>query len=270
MPHTSLLLKNARVITMDPINPEAGMVAVDGDTIVFTGSKNDVPAFTGADTRVIDCAGKTVIPGFIDAHCHLYAYMRKLLTLDIGPDKANSIADIQRIIHEAAEKTPPGQWIQATGYNEFYLAEKRHPTRWDIDIATTMHPVLLIHRSLHACVLNSMALSLAKIGIDKQEQPGTMIERDSNTGEPDGLLHEMIPYIREKVMPPLAESDLRIGASRANRQYLVNGITSLHDASFTSDLARWNALQKLQHDGIFVPRIAMMAGLDNLPSFLDA
>jgi predicted amidohydrolase YtcJ len=266
----SIIFKNAGIITMDDDIPNPGMVVLNGERIAFTGSTEEIESFTGRDTKIIDCTGKTLVPGMIDAHCHLYAYMRKLLTLDIGPDKARSITDIRRIIREAAKNTPPGQWIQATGYNEFYLAEKRHPTRWDIDEATNTHPVLLIHRSLHACVLNSMALSLAKIGMDTEEPPGTMIERDSSTGDPNGLLHEMIPYIREKVMPPLSESDLRIGASLANKTYIINGITSLHDASFTSDLARWNALHNLQREGFFTPRIAMMAGLDNIQSFLDA
>jgi len=270
MPHTSLLLKNARVITMDPVTPEAGMVAVEGDTIVYIGSNDNAAAFTGADTRVIDCAGKTVIPGFIDAHCHTFALWRKLLHLDVGPGSARSVADIVTIIRRAAAQTPKGQWIQGTGYNEFYLAEKRHPNRWELDAATPDHPVMLTHRSLHACVLNSMALSLAGIDAATAERPGTMIEREVPSGEPNGLLHEMVGYVREKVIPPVSLDDKIRSASMANRQYLSQGITGLQDASYTNDLERWYTIRDMQEKGFFLPRIAMMAGYDNLQPFLDA
>jgi len=264
-----LIFENANVITMDAGMPYADIVAVTGDRITFAGSKDNIESFTGPGTRLIDCTGKTMVPGFIDAHCHLFALIRRLLTLDIGPEKARSVSDIQNIIREKAANTPPGQWIQATGYHEFYLAEKRHPTRWELDEASTQHPVLLIHRSLHACVLNSMALSLANINIATEEQPGTMIERDRSTGEPNGLLHEMVGYIREKIMPPVSPVDRNLGASMANKRYLTNGITSVQDTSYSSYLERWKVFRQLQRDGLFSFRIAMMAGLNNIAPFID-
>ena len=161
------------------------------------------------DTKVIDCAGKTLVPGFNDAHCHIFSFLRKLTSIDLSPPKIKSINDIKAVIKEKADKTPPGEWITGTDYNEFYLAEKRHPTRWEIDEVAPNNPVILSHRSLHGCVLNSMALALAGINIETPELPGTMIDRDVDRGgEPNGFLAEMVGYIREHVMPPISDEEL--------------------------------------------------------------
>ena len=136
----------------------------------------------GAKSKIIDCQGKTVVPGFNDAHCHIFSFIRKLRSLDLSPSSVSSIADIKAAIRRRAQSMPPGSWLTGNGYNEFYLAEKRHPNRWDIDEVAPQHPVVLAHRSLHACVLNSLALSLAGITRETPEPPGALIDRDLDTG----------------------------------------------------------------------------------------
>jgi len=113
--------------------------------------------------------GRTLIPGFNDAHCHILAFASSLLSVDCSPSVVSSITDIKAQIHKQAQKLTRGTWIRATGYNEFYLAEKRHPNRDDLDEAAPHHPVKLMHRSSHACVLNSIALSLIGISNETQE-----------------------------------------------------------------------------------------------------
>src|SRR4030042_6079523 len=156
-----IVLKNARVITMDAVKPTAELVAVTDDQISVVGSNKELDSLICAGTRVIDCEGRTLVPGFNDAHLHLFSLIRKLLSIDISPAAVRSIADIKEAVRRKAEKTPPGTWLSGTDYNEFYLAEKRCPTRWDLDEAAPHHPVVLSHRSLHICVLNSLALRLA-------------------------------------------------------------------------------------------------------------
>ena len=209
MPVADLILKNANVITVDPRQPTAELVAIKGDKVLLVAGSEELESVTGAKTKVIDCQGKTVVPGFNDAHCHVRSFIRKLLSIDFSPPSVSSITDIKVALRHRAQSIPPGQWLSGTGYNEFYLAEKRHPTRWDIDEVAPHHQVVLSHRSLHACVLNSQALSLAGITKETPEPPRGLIDRDSNTGEPSGLLFEMLGYIREKVMPPLSEEELR-------------------------------------------------------------
>lgn len=130
-----LVLFNANVITLDPANPRANLVAVKGSEILGIGENNQLENFKGKRTKFIDCQGKTIIPGFNDAHCHPFAFASSLLSIDCSPAQVQSIADIKAAICRRAREKSPGTWILATGYNEFYLAEKRHPNRWDLDEA---------------------------------------------------------------------------------------------------------------------------------------
>src|SRR5512139_510147 len=145
MPQASLILKNANVLTMDDRQPTAEIVAVSGDKIAWVGD-GDFEGARGKKTEIIDCRGKTVVPGFIDAHLHFFSLVRKLLSVDLGA--ARSIADIQEAIRRRAAVTPPGAWISGADFSDFYLAEKRCPTRTDLNEAAPQNPVVISHRSL--------------------------------------------------------------------------------------------------------------------------
>jgi len=263
-----LILKNANVITLDPAQPTAKLVAIRGGKIWLVGDNEVLESARGAKTKVIDCQGKTVVPGFNDAHCHIFALIRKLLSLDLSPPSVNSIADIKAAIRHRARNTPSGRWLTGTGYNEFYLAEKRHPNRWDIDEVAPQHPVVLAHRSLHACVLNSLALSLAGITMETPEPVGGLIDRDLDTGEPTGLLFEMLGYVLQKVMPPLSEDELAKGIALANQHYLSYGITSLQEATVSNNLSQWQTFHRFKHK--LKSRVSMMFGIDVLSQFQEA
>jgi len=263
----NLILKNANVITMDSRQPKAELVAIkDGKIFVVTGNKELEP-LRGARTKVIDCQGKTVIPGFNDAHCHVISFIRKLLSLDLSPSSVSSIADIKAVIHKQALNIPPGEWLTGTDYNDFYLAEKRHPTRRDIDEAAPHHPAVLAHRSLHACVLNSQALSLAGITRETPDPPGGLIDRDLVTGEPTGLLFNMLSHIRKNVLPPLSEEELTRGMTLANQHYLAYGITSLQEATASNNPGRWQIYQRFKNK--LKSRLYMMFGFEALSQFQE-
>ena len=163
MSPADIILENANAITMDSRCPSAEVVAIEAEQISTVGNSHQVASVKGAGTRIIDCGGKTLLPGFNDAHLHLFTLMRSLLDIDVSPTAVRSIADIKEAVWGRAQSAPPGTWLSGTGYNEFYLAEKRCPNRWDLDEAAPDHPVVISHRSLHACVLNSLALSLAAL-----------------------------------------------------------------------------------------------------------
>ena len=270
MPTADLILTNANVLTMDPSRPTAGLVAIKDNRILLVAGSEELGEVRGAKTKIIDCRGKTVVPGFNDAHCHIFSFIRKLRSLDLSPSSVGSIADIKAAIRRRAQSLPPGDWLTGTDYNEFYLAEKRHPNRWDLDEAAPDHPVVLAHRSLHACVLNSLALSLAGITRETPEPPGAIIDRDLDTGEPSGLLFEMLGYIREKVLPPLSEEEMAEGIASANRHYLSMGITSLQEATATNDWARWQTLKRFKQSGKLESRVSMMFGVEALSQFQEA
>ncbi len=260
-----IVLKNASVITMDARQPVAELVAIIGDKISFVGGRKELDSLVGAGTRVIDCGGRTVVPGFNDAHLHFFSLVQKLLSIDLSPPAVDSIADIKEAIRRKAENTPPGTWLRGTDYNEFYLEEKRCPTRWDIDEAAPGHPVILSHRSLHACVLNSLALSLAGIDSETPEPPGARIERDLATGEPNGILLEM-----QAVIPPFTEAEFEEGVRLADSMFLSYGITSFQEATYKNDLNRWQTLRNLKESGRLRSRVTMMTGPETRHQFQEA
>jgi predicted amidohydrolase YtcJ len=260
MPSADLVLKNARVITMDSTRPAVALVAVTGDTISYVGEQAELESLTGLGTRVIDCNDRAVLPGFNDAHLHLFSLVRKLLGIDLSPALVRSIEDIKEKIREKARNTPPGTWLSGTDFNEFYLKEKRYPTRRDLDEAAPNHPVILSHRSLHACVLNSPALALAGITRETEEPPGARIERDPATGEPNGVLYEMLGYIRSQVMPPFSVAEMAEGIALADHNLISCGITSIQEATISNDLKRWQTIGELKQAGRLHSRVRMMAG----------
>lgn len=253
---------------MSSRQPRAELVAVKEGRIIRVGRNNDVDLFKSG-TKHINCEGKTVIPGFNDAHIHIMACVSQMLGVDCSPSSVSSITDIQDKIRHKAESVAQDTWIKANGYNEFYLSEKRHLTRHDLDQAAPYHPVRLTHRSLHACVLNSLALSLAGISIETPDIPGGLIDREPGTGEPSGLLYGMTSHINEQVIPPLSEDELRPGIRLVNRSLLSSGITSVQDASVRNGFDQWRTFLKLKQEGELAPEICMMFGRHTLSALKE-
>jgi len=261
-----LVLRNAGIITCDRGIPGGNAVAIKGDRIIGVGNIADMPV--NHKTRLIDCHGLTLVPGFNDSHCHIFAFVRKLTSLDLSPASARSIEDIKKIIRRAAESTPAGSWITGTDYNEFYLSEGRHPTRRDLDEAAPDHPVIIYHRSLHACVLNSLALKIVGITGDTEEPPGGMIDRDLETGEPNGILFEMNNYVRSRIPDSLTKAEVEQKIDMVNRSYLSHGITSVTDASVSNDLEQWYFFKKLKEENRLQSRLCIMPGCSFLTDFV--
>lgn len=262
-PAADLILYHAAIVTMNPAQPRAGALAVRGDAIAGVGALSDIAGLRGPRTELIDCRGKAIVPGFIDAHTHFLAFAASLASVNCRPDVAPSIEDIKAAIRRRAAAVPPDQWIRAHGYHEFYLPEGRHPTRWDLDEAAPDHPVRLLHQSGHACVLNSLALRRAGITIATEEPPGGAIERDV-TGEPNGLLYEMEGFVAERADLRWGWDELRESAAAASRHYLALGVTSLHDATASNDLDQEQTFSKLQAQGAVLQRVYLMMGRDAL------
>ena len=256
----TLILCNANAITLDPFRPRAELVAVDGNRIVAVAGNDRLASLRDPGTEVIDCGGKTLLPGFIDAHCHVQAYAKSFVSLRLSPREGiRSIADIQQSIRNLCMKRPPGTWVRGKGYNEFYLAENRHPNRWDLDAAAPLHPVKLTHRSGHAHVLNSLALQRAGISDEAGDAPGGLIDRDPATGAITGILYGMGAHLAEKI-PPYDAGEIERGLNRVDENLLSRGITSVQDASASNDLNRWAWLDDVKSRNLFKPRVAMMMG----------
>ena len=109
------ILVNARVVTMDPRQPTAELVAIKGNTILGVGNKRDVSRFKGHGMRIVDCGGATIIPGFNDAHCHPLSFATALLYVDCSPNTVKNISDVQDRIRQRSKETPRGKWIFGIG-----------------------------------------------------------------------------------------------------------------------------------------------------------
>ena len=255
------ILLNANAITMDPAQPMASLVAIKEDRIAAVSGNEMLDQLRGPRTQVIDCAGKTLVPGFIDAHCHIHAYAESLVSLNLAPrERILSIADIQDRIRDFCKSRPPGSWVRGRGYNEFYLAEGRHPDRRDLDVVAPLHPVKLTHRSGHAHVLNSLALKQAGITAETGDPPQGFIDRELGTGEPSGILYGMVEYLSGKI-PSVVDAEIERGLAQANAKLLACGITSVQDASSANDRNRWKRYESWKARGLFQPRLTLMMSL---------
>ena len=267
----NLLLLNAQVFGLehhfDLATAALHAVAVKDGTIAAVGTKDQVSGLAGPGARVVDCAGNTLIPGLVDAHCHLLALAASLTGLDCGPPNVSSIHQLQQMVYGQAREMPSGRWIRGFGYDDTVLTEGRHPNRWDLDKVSPNHPVRLDHRSGHASVLNSLALELAGI---TQETPGPVdgiIERDPKSGTPTGLLLEMAGHLRLKLPPSRDQAEFLKGINVLSRKMLEYGITSAHDAGPNNGLDQWQTFQKLRASRLLSFRIIMMAGASRLQEF---
>lgn len=264
---SDLILFNGNIITMDPAYPYAQSVAIQDGKISAVSRNESIDDLQRGKTKWIDCEGRTILPGFIDAHLHLFGFAESLVTLNLEPRNGiHSLSDIQKKIREKSQQLPPGTWIRGRGYNEFYLAEKRHPNRWDLDSVTTIHPIKLTHRSGRAYVLNSLGLKLVGISKETADPPEGLIDRNVETGEPTGLLYGMGDYLG-KAIPPLERSQIELGIKMADREFAALGITSVHDASPRNNLDRWKLIQGWKKDGLLKTRIRMMLGKEGFKEF---
>lgn len=256
------ILYNADILTLDAALPKARLVYIKDGFIRAVSHEERPNDYGSKKTARIDCGGKTVLPGFIDPHFHFHGYADSLLSLNLSPrNHVRSIADIQSKIREAVTASTPGAWIRAKGYNEFYLEEKRHPNRWDLDLAASDYPVKLTHRSGHAHVLNSLALKLTGIAVTTPDPPGGMIDRDLETGAPTGLLYEMGDFLSKRIPLPDAEQ-FEQAVKKADRKLAALGITSIQDASAQNGPHQWQAFQSWVRRGTLQTRLTMMIGLE--------
>lgn len=265
-----LILCNARAITLNPRQPLAQAVAIAGESIQAVGGSREIQALASAKTQVVDCRGLTLLPGFIDAHCHLLALAGSLTGVDCSPEAVKSVADLQLTLRQRADATPHDQWIRGYGYDDTSLLENRHPTRHDLDQAAPRHPVRLDHRSGHAVVLNSLGLELAGIRQDTLDPLDGVIDREPGSGDPTGLLFEMSGFLRERLRGGRSEESHRQGIAQLNQKLLACGITSVQDAGPHNGMARWCAFQELVSSGQLDCRLTMMVGADHLAQFAAA
>ena len=267
MPTADLLLYGGRILTLSLTRPTVEAIAIADGKILAVGKERDLRVLTSPRTQKISCAGRTVIPGFIDPHLHLFSWASRLCGVDVST--ARSFGEIQTLLTHHLSSLASGTWLRGYGYDEFFLYEKRHPTRFDLDTVSITHPIILRHRTGHAAILNSMALQQA--GIDRSFTPpaGGIVEHDPATREPTGVVYELEKFLRT-VIPPLADDEFMTAVQQASNELLRHGVTSFHDASAGNTLEDFALFQRLRDDGILQSRATVMIGSDSLPQLTEA
>lgn len=256
------VLRAGRVYTFDPSNPTAEALASWRGRILAVGSDHEIAPLIGSATRVLDASGATVVPGFHDAHCHVLLFGLSLVEVNVRG--ATTIAGIVEAVAEHARKTPPGKWIRGGGYNDNVLAERRHPTRHDLDPVSSSHPVWLYHVSGHMGVANTRALELAGIGRETSDPPGGRIVRDE-TGQPTGLLLETAQDLVKRVLPPYTLEEAKAALAAAGRHMAAEGITAAQDA-WAGWIApeEFRAYQEAVEEGVPPQRVWLLVDAEQL------
>lgn len=236
LPNADLLIENVSVLTMDPDFPRASGIAIANDRIlgVLPSSKSTWPL--AKDGIRWDGGGLTIMPGLIDAHCHLRALLSKDSAVACARDEVSSIKEIIDKIQMKSKEISPGHWIRASGYDASYLSEKRHPNRFDLDQASSSHPIRLRHVTRHVSILNSAALKLAGIGKNTNDPPGMFVERDAITLEPTGFIHGGDAWLSRQIIPSLSDEELLTGIESLQARMLSFGITAVQDATPTNSV----------------------------------
>jgi predicted amidohydrolase YtcJ len=205
-----------------------------------------------------------MLPGFVDAHSHFPAagtsklYEVNLRSPPLGP--VNAIDDVIAALEMKARETPKGQWIRGSGYDQTLLKEGRHPTRRDLDAASTEHPIYIYHASGHLGVANSLALKLAGITKETPQPEGGVIQRDSG-GEPNGVFEEVGEMVSRRI-PPLTPAQQLEAVKWSATSYAAAGVTTVTIAGGgISDAVRTAAAQRV----LPLRVIAMMSWREDLP-----
>ena len=157
--HADTVIRRANVITVDPARPRASALAIANGRFVAVGDDGDVAGLIGPGTLTLDLGGKTVLPGFVDAHIHvLSSGTRHVMAADCA---LPSVGAIQEALRERVAATPGGQWVQGFKFDDTKTAENRFLRREDLDAVSTAHPILVAHRAGHVYFGNSLALERA-------------------------------------------------------------------------------------------------------------
>lgn len=169
----TLLLWKGNIRTFDEKGTIAESLAAVGDRIIGVGSDKDLSSVVGPRTEVVDLGGRTVLPGFIDAHEHLSLFSEMRLQLDLSPSRIdNSLEKLLNLIQSEVQRSGPGEWIRGVFYDDTKLKDGRGVTIEDLDAVAPENPVIVVHVSGNVGVVNSEALRRGNLDKDTPDPKG--------------------------------------------------------------------------------------------------
>ncbi len=240
-PAADLVLRNGKIVTLDPANPQAQAIAITAGKIVAVGSNAQIAAQIQPSTKVIDLQGSLAIPGLIEGHGHFTGVGQMKMNLNLRD--AKNWNQIVAMVAAAAKEAKPGEWIIGRGWHQEKWDSKPvpdvngFPVHDALSKAAPNNPVMLTHASGHGAFVNMAAMKAAGITKDTPNPPGGEIMKDAS-GNPTGMMNERAQgLIREAMNRELARrsaADREATAQReidlAAQEAIQNGITTFHDA----------------------------------------
>ena len=252
-----LIVTNARVLTVDPAAPRAEAFAVKDGRFIAVGSTADIRNLADSRTQQIDAAGATITPGFIDCHCHVSG-IGELFSVNANVPR---VRELQANLKARADKTPPGQWVEAIMFDDTKLDVAL--TRKDLDEVSRDHPIVVGHRGGHTSWYNSKAFELAGVTRNTPDPDHGRFFRDES-GELTGRVAELARGVFSKVgtrptfTPEQQRERGRQGKAHMSKLLTAAGLTSVHDAGAGRDsiLAYQDAREagELRHRAAFLVR----------------
>ena len=228
-----ILFKNGNVYTANDQKPTAEAVVVKGDRIIFVGSNADAQKYAGKGTKVVDLQGKTVLPGFTDAHQHLSGVGFREMTLNL--EGSSSLQDLLAKLKARVDQAKPGEWVTGRGWIETHWQPPVFPTRWDLDKVSPNNPVILGRADGHGAVANSAALKIAGVEKTTANPFGGEISKDKKTGEPNGMLLDAAQGLVRRKVPGTTQEEAERAVVVAGMRDITLGWTQIQDAGGSYD-----------------------------------
>lgn len=235
-----LVIVHGHVWTVDPENSRAEAVAVRASRIVAVGSDREIAKWIGPATKTIDAQGKSVLPGFIDAHVHFSSGGGEISSVHLRD--ASTPQEFARRIGEQAKKLGKGEWMLGGTWDHELWGGKPLPSHDWVDSQTPDTPVFVSRYDGHMAMANALALRLAGVTRDTQDPPGGTIVRDKD-GNPTGLLKDAAMSLIYRVVPPPSEEQLLRMIYAAMDEARRVGVTGIHDISSTEDVRAYQTLE---------------------------
>src|SRR2546427_1109435 len=222
-----LVLINGNIYTVNEKQPHAEAIAVKSDRIIFVGSNAAVKKYEGANTRIVDLHGATMVPGMTDAHYHFIGVGQREMNLNL--EGITNLEDFLAKVKTRVDQAKPGEWVTGRGWIETFWKPPVFPTRWDLDKVSPNNPVFLTRADGHGAVANSAALKIGGVTKDTKDPFGGQILRDKQTGEPVGMLLDNAQSFVARHVPARMEGDVEQAAILGVKREIELGWTQVQD-----------------------------------------
>ena len=251
---------NGVVLTLDENNRVFEAVSVRGDRIEELGNSETILGLVDDDTEVVDLRGRTLMPGFVDAHGHFPASGQVIFSADLNSPPIGDIVTIDDALERLRQKAQerPDGWIMGWGYDDTMIADGRHLTREDLDTVSADRPVAVMHISGHLASVNSAALAVTGIDENTPDPEGGHIQRDPKSPDqqrPTGVLEETAARMILRQMFDIGVTDGVRMTTHAARDYLEQGVTTASAGGMP--LAAAKGLGPMSRFNVFPQRVAL-------------